>query len=216
MFLGYFLMLVSIILGNMDNKAKLSQVSELKLSYLEAGLVGIILFEIILSIYSSLKQPGIILEEGDMTFLFSSPIDERKIFLWYMVKGIFKYFALSILFVVYLPFLSNMMSVTEYSSNLVYGYLGIFTNIFALVPLNFLIYSISMKFNAKKLIQYILSGILILIAGFGFYFIYKAGSIFGIIDYLSSNAWDYVPILGPSKLLILSYFTGESAYNLES
>ncbi|WP_029687982.1 putative ABC exporter domain-containing protein [Thermoanaerobacter sp. A7A] len=215
MFLGYFLMLISIILGNMDNKAKLSQVSELKLSFLEAGLVIIILFEIILSIYSSLKQPGIIVEDGDMTFLFSSPIDERKIFLWYMVKGIFKYFALSILFVVYLPFLSNMMSVTEYSSNLVYGYLGIFTNIFALVPLNFLIYSISMKFNAKKLIQYILSGILILIAGFGFYFIYKAGSIFGIIDYLSSNAWDYVPILGPSKLLILSYFTGEGAYNLE-
>ncbi|KUJ89581.1 MAG: hypothetical protein XD37_2208 [Thermoanaerobacter thermocopriae] len=48
-----------------------------------------------------------------------------------------------------------------------------------------------------------------------FKFIYKAGSIFGIIDYLSLNEWNYVPILGPSKLLILSYFTGEGAYNLE-
>jgi len=215
MFLGYFLMLVSIILGNMDNKAKLSQVSELKLSYLEAGLVGIILFEIILSIYSSLKQPGIILEEGDMTFLFSSPIDERKIFLLYMTKGIFKTLFISIFFVIYFPFIANIMSVIKYPSNLIYAYIGIFTNIFTLVPLNFFIYSISMKFKAKKLINHILSGILILFIGFMFYFIYKEESFFGAVSYLASNIWNYVPIVGPTKLLVLTYFTGESAHCLE-
>ncbi|HHW58516.1 MAG TPA: hypothetical protein GXX15_12945 [Clostridia bacterium] len=214
MFLGYFLMLVSITLGNMDNKAKLSQVSELKLSYLEAGLVIIILFEIILSIYSSLKQPGIIVEDGDMTFLFSSPINERKLFLWYMIKSVFKTLFISIFFMIYLPFIANMMATTKYSSNLIYVYMGIFTNIFALVPLNFFIYSISMKFNAKKLIQYIVSGILILIVGFGFYFIYKEGSFFGAISYLVLNIWNYVPVLGPTKLLILPYFTGECTHCL--
>lgn len=215
MFLGYFLMLVSIILGNMDNKAKLSQISDIKLSYLEAGLVGAILFEIILSIYSSLKQPGIIAEEGDTTFLFSSPINERKLFLWYMIKSVFKTLFISIFFVIYLPFIANMMSAIKYSSNLIYVYLGIFTNIFALVPLNFFIYSISMKFNVKKLMHYILSGILILIIGFMFYFIYKEESFFGAVSYLASNIWNYVPIVGPTKLLVLTYFTGESAHCLE-
>ncbi|MGB9679644.1 MAG: putative ABC exporter domain-containing protein [Thermoanaerobacteraceae bacterium] len=215
MFLGYFLMLISFILGNMDNKAKLSQINDIKLSYLEAILVIMILFEIMILIYSSLKQPGIIVEDGDMTFLFSSPIDERKLFLWYMIKGVFKTLFISIFFVIYLPFIANMMSTTKYSSNLIYVYIGIFTNIFALVPLNFFIYSISMKFNAKKLIQYIVSGILTLIAGFGVYFIYKEGSFFGAISYLTLNIWNYVPVLGPTKLLILTYFTGESAHCLE-
>ncbi|MGH2332483.1 putative ABC exporter domain-containing protein [Thermoanaerobacter mathranii] len=216
MFLGYLLMLISVILRNMDNKAKLSQISDIKLSYLEAILIIIILFEIILSIYSSLKQPGIIVEEGDMTFLFSSPINERKIFLWYMIKSVFKTLFISIFFVIYFPFIANMMSTTKYLSNLIYVYIGIFANIFALIPLNFFIYSISMKFNAKKLIQYIVSGILILIVGFGFYFIYKEGSFFGAISYLTLNIWNYVPVIGPTKLLILPYFTGECNHCLES
>ncbi|QSZ27451.1 hypothetical protein ACETAC_00515 [Aceticella autotrophica] len=215
MFLGYFLMLISLILGNMDNKTKFSQISDIKLSYLEAILVMIILFEIIFSIYSSLKQPGIIVEEGDMTFLFSSPMNEKKLFLWYMIKSVFKTLFISIFFLIYLPFMANMMSTTKYSSNIIYVYIGIFTNIFALVLLNFFIYSISMKFKAKKLIQYILSGILILIVGFAFYFIYKEGSFFGAISYLTLNIWNYVPVLGPTKLLILTYFTGESAHCLE-
>ncbi|SFE82666.1 Putative ABC exporter [Thermoanaerobacter thermohydrosulfuricus] len=212
-FSGYLWFLIYTIIFNKDKQ--LSQLNEIKLSYLDAGLVIIILLGMILSIYSSLKQPGIIVYEGDTVFLFSSPIKERKIFLWYMIKGIFKFLALSILFVVYLPFLSKMMSVTEYSSNLIYGYLGIFTYVFALVPLNFVIYSISMKYSAKQPIKYILSGILVLIVSFAFYFIYKEKSLFGIIDYFSLKVWDYVPILGPAKQLILSYFTGEAVYNIE-
>ncbi|HHY79591.1 Putative ABC exporter [Thermoanaerobacter thermohydrosulfuricus] len=212
-FSGYLWFLIYTIIFNKDKQ--LSQLNEIKLSYLDAGLVIIILLGMILSIYSSLKQPGIIVYEGDTVFLFSSPIKERKIFLWYMIKGIFKFLALSILFVVYLPFLSKMMSVTEYSSNLIYGYLGIFTYVFALVPLNFVIYSISMKYSAKQPIKYILSGILVLIVSFAFYFIYKEKSLFGIIDYFSLKVWDYVPILGPAKQLILSYFMGEAVYNIE-
>ncbi|AGB18563.1 putative ABC exporter domain-containing protein [Thermoanaerobacterium thermosaccharolyticum] len=192
-----------------------SEISSIKFSCLNGGIIAFMLLTVLLTLYSSLKQPGIILGEGDVALLLSSPIKERVIFLWYVIRASFENLFYALLFSLIIPFLSVSMKVNKHSDNLIFGYIGIFTYYLTLMPLSFLVYSISMKFNAKEKIKYFLNGLVAIIAGFGMYFIYNEKSIFGLFSYFNSNTWNYVPIIGPSKQLILSYFTGVTKYNIE-
>ncbi|WP_049766010.1 putative ABC exporter domain-containing protein [Thermoanaerobacter mathranii] len=109
-FVWYLFLLIPIIV----NKDKtFYQISTIKLSYLNAGIIAVMLLVVITSVNSSLKQPGILIEEGDTVFLLSSPIKERMVFLWYVIRAIFKNLILAILFILYLPFLSVTMEVNK-------------------------------------------------------------------------------------------------------
>ncbi|MGH2332512.1 putative ABC exporter domain-containing protein [Thermoanaerobacter mathranii] len=109
-FVWYLFLLIPIIV----NKGKtFYQISTIKLSYLNAGIIAVMLLVVITSVNSSLKQPGILIEEGDTVFLLSSPIKERMVFLWYVIRAIFKNLILAILFILYLPFLSVTMEVNK-------------------------------------------------------------------------------------------------------
>ncbi|WP_245589918.1 putative ABC exporter domain-containing protein [Caldanaerobius polysaccharolyticus] len=211
-FMWYMFILIPVIV---KRGKTFSEINGIKLTYLNAGMTGLMFLGVVASLYSSLKQPGIVLREGDIGFLLSSPIKERIVFLWYMIRAIFKGLILAVLYVFYLPFLSVTMEVSKHFQNLIFGYLGIFTFFLALAPLSFLIYSISMKFNAKNVIKYFLNGVLVLIVGFAVYFAYKEQSLYGLVDYFTLKIWDYVPIIGPSKQMILSYFTGDATHNIE-
>lgn len=81
-----------------------SEINGIKLTYLNAAMMVLMLLGVIASLYSSLKHPEIVLGEGDIGLLLSSPIKERIVFLWYMIRAIFKDLILAVIFVFYLPF----------------------------------------------------------------------------------------------------------------
>jgi len=210
-YLLQFIWFVFILIPVITKRGKtFNEISTIKFEVFNAVLIAVMLLGVFASLFTSLRQPGIILSPGDTAFLLSSPIRERMIFFWYMVRSIFKNLFIAVLFIIYLPFLSVTMEIFKYSQNLIWGYLGVFTFYLALSPLSFLFYSISMKFNAKEIIKYILWSVLVLVLGSAVYFAYKEQNIYSFIEYFDLKGWDYVPIIGPSKGLILSYFTGNS------
>lgn len=215
-YLLQFVWFLFILIPVFTNRGKtFSEINSIKFSYLNGGIIAFMLLTVFLTLYGSLKQPGIILGEGDVALLLSSPIKERIIFLWYLVRASFKNLLYALFSSFFILFLSASMEVNKHSSNMIFVYIGIFTYYLTLTPIGFLVYSISMKFNAKEKIKYFLNGLVAVIIGFGMYFMYKEKSIFGLFDYFNSNTWNYVPIVGPSKQLILSYFTGVTQYNIE-
>ncbi|WP_255405068.1 putative ABC exporter domain-containing protein [Thermoanaerobacterium sp. RBIITD] len=180
-FVWFFFILIPVF----TNRGKtFSEINSIKFSYLNGGIIAFMLLTVLLTLYSSLKQPGIILGEGDIALLLSSPIKERGIFFWYIIRASFKNLFYALLFSLFIPFLSVSMEVNKHSNNLIFGYIGIFTYYLTLTPIGFLAYSISMKFNAKEKIKYFLNGLVAVIAGFGMYFMYKEKSIFGLFNYL--------------------------------
>lgn len=212
--LQYLSILILIVVTFLQRGEAVGTLSNLKLSLLNAIITGLLLFVLLTSIYSSLKQPGIVFGEGDTAYILSSPISERIIFLWFIVRSSFKNIFIALLIGIYFPFLSTMMKIKISTNFLIYGYIGIFTFFLLLTPLSFLIYSISYRFNAKKIITNIIYIIIILTLLFALYYIKLENSITGLLTYLKLNIWDYIPILGPSKNLIISAFSGNSKYEL--
>jgi hypothetical protein len=210
-FIWYILWLIPVLL----TKGKTAgEVNPTKTIYLLVCIMGFLLLGLVISLYSSIKQPSIILGDGDVAFLLCSPIGERKIFLWHMLRVAFKNIGYAVLLVIYLPYLSIVLGIKSYAENLVFAYIGIFTFSLSLVPLEFLIHSITMKFGAEKIIRRCLGILLVLTVGLAVYHVYKQQSLRGLIDFLVLDGWDYVPVIGPSRHLIFSYFSLETGNNI--
>ncbi len=206
-FVWYVFILIPVII----NRGKtFNEISAMQTDIFNLVIIGIMLLMFFAESFSSLKQPGILLSPGDETFILASPIRERTVFFWHMIRGTFKYLLTSVMTILYLPFIRAVMKLSVYPQNLIFGYLGIFFFNLAFAPVRFFLYSISIKFNAKGKIKCFLWGFLILILSFAGFFAYKERNIYGVVEFFNLKMWDYVPIIGPSKGLILSYFTGSS------
>ncbi|MCM8899752.1 putative ABC exporter domain-containing protein [Caldicoprobacter algeriensis] len=211
-FIWYIFWLIPVLLTR--GKTAGEVVYPTKTIYLLVCIMVFLLLGLVISLYSSIKHPSIILGEGDVAFLLSSPIGERKIFLWHMLRVAFKNIGYAVLLVIYLPYLSIVLGIESYAKNLVFAYIGIFTFSLSLVPLEFLIYSITMKFGAEKFIRRCLGILLVLTVGLAVYHVYKQQSLRGLIDFLMLDGWNYLPVIGPSRHLIFLYFSPDTANNI--
>ncbi|AKA68410.1 putative ABC exporter domain-containing protein [Clostridium scatologenes] len=146
---------------------------------------------------------------ADVNFLFTSPISSRTIYSFSIAKQI----SISLIgsFIIILPFYAMLKSLNILISDLgtVYTFIGIVLFIIVIKTLNFFLYSISKRFNIAFLIE---SMVIILIASVILYFgisLYRSGDIINnVIVILNGKTFGLIPIIGWTRELIMSGFTG--------
>lgn len=171
-------------------------------------IISLILF--LISIYSGVSKRGFSYSMADVNLLFTSPISNIKILVYGFLKEIASGFVLSFFILFQIPILINKFGLT------IEGFLILILLIilitFSSSALSLMVYGMFFHFpKAKKLFKNIfLSIILMVILYFGLE-IYKSHDCFNSFIHLStSSIWDYVPLIGFSKSMASSMFSGFS------
>lgn len=171
-------------------------------------IISLILF--LLSIYSGISKKGFSYSMADVNLLFTSPISNIKILVYGFLKEIASGFVLSFFILFQIPILINKFGLT------IEGFLILILLIilitFSSSALSLMVYGMFFHFpKRKKLFKniFVLATLML-----GLYFalnIYKSHDYFNSFIHLStSSIWDYVPLIGFSKSMASSMFSGFS------
>jgi len=180
---------------------------------LGAGFVGLGIAIILYFLYRGTTESSTFFTMGDVHLLFPAPVSSKRVLLYSMVKqSLFYFFLYGIVILAFMPMIMNIARINlQYLSFMYLGYIGL---VLAIGPLNFLVFAVGSKYGIQLRLQ---QGIFALIVIF---ILYLVGSIIiardlvqGLLRGLNASFFNYLPVIGWSKVVFMTAITGYSTYS---
>ncbi|WP_066500484.1 putative ABC exporter domain-containing protein [Abyssisolibacter fermentans] len=194
---------------NMSNLKRLFGPQIVGSVFLLISIIGLAYY-----ILKGMKSSTTFFSMGDVHILFPAPISSKKILLYNILKKTLANFFLYGIFILALsPTIGNVTTVDiRYISFLYFGYISI---VLMFEPINFLIFTLSTKYNIKnavKIIVYIFLGIFIiyilvsLLSSEKFYI--------GVLKSLNADFINHIPVIGWAKVVFMTPIIGYTTTSL--
>lgn len=144
---------------------------------------------------------------ADVSFLFPSPISQRTVYAWSMLRQIGSSLYMMLLVIIYLPFISSLIGLHMDASKLVYSSVTIIVISILGSALNFFIYSISHRFGMGKIIKLSIRLITVGLLAYTAWGTFTADNILeGLLTTVNGSVFASIPIIGWAKTLIMAPF----------
>ena len=181
---------------------------------LGAGFVGLGTAIILYFLYRGTMESSTFFSMGDVHLLFPAPVSPKKVLLYSMIKQSllhFLFYGIGILFL--MPMITNIARINlQYLPFMYFGYIGL---VLAIEPLNFLVFAVGSKYGIHLRLQ---QGIFAFTVIFIFYLlgiIISAGDLLqGLLRGLNASFFDYLPVIGWSKVVFMTAITGYSTFSI--
>ncbi len=179
-----------------------------------AGFVGLVAAFFLYSLYRSTLESSTFFTMGDVHLLFPTPVSPKKVLLYSMVKQSLSHiFLYSFLILALMPLILNITQIDlQY---LPFMYLGFVSLFLVIAPLNFLVFAVGSKYKLRRRLQ---QGIFALIVIFILYlagYIIATGDLLqGLLQGLNAPWFDYLPVIGWSKVVFMTAVTGYSTSSI--
>ncbi|MDI3508258.1 MAG: hypothetical protein PWP48_713 [Clostridiales bacterium] len=149
---------------------------------------------------------------GDVNFLFPSPISQRTVYAWSMLREMISSLYLALIGVIYLPFISLLIGLSMDASKLAYTAITIIIISVLASALNFFIYSVSHRFGIGKIIKIAIRLMTIGLLAYTAWGALTADSILeGLLVTVNGSVFSNIPVIGWAKTLIMSPFIAISS-----
>ena len=180
---------------------------------LGAVFVGLGTAFILYFLYRGTIESSTFFTLGDVHLLFPAPVSPKKVLLYSMVKqSLVHFFLYGIAILAFMPMITNIVRINlQYLPFMYLGYIGL---VLVIAPLNFLVFAVGSKYDIQLRLQ---QGIFALIVIFILYlvgFIISAGDLLqGLLRGLNAPFFDYLPVIGWSKVVFMTAIAGYSNYS---
>lgn len=146
---------------------------------------------------------------ADVNFLFTTPISSRLIYAWSIIKQIFNTLLGSVVIVLSLFLMLREFNTVDSTRGIIFAYTGIILFLIIIKTLKFFLYSLSKRFGIAapvKTIVFISIGALS--AYFALSLVGSQDVLQSAMNILSGNVITGIPVVGWTKELIMSPFSG--------
>ncbi|WP_018963735.1 putative ABC exporter domain-containing protein [Coprothermobacter platensis] len=179
--------------------------------YLSVDIVGAVVMAILLFLFlSGLNKASVNYAPGaysmaDVDFLFPSPLNQRVVYAWSMIREFASSVYATILVAIYLPFAARMLRLPIMYERLVYSVLTVMLVSVLVSAMNFFVFSVSHRFGIGKTIKTLIKLFTFVIVLYIFWHMFKAQSLWaGLILSVNSKLLASIPLIGWAKTLIVS------------
>ncbi len=179
-----------------------------------AGFVGLGAAFLLYFLYRSTLESSTFFTMGDVHLLFPTPVSPKKVLLYSMVKQSLSHIFLYSFFI--LALMPLILNITQIDLRyLPFMYLGFVSLFLVIAPLNFLVFAVGSKYKLRRRLQ---QGIFALIVIFILYlagYIIATGDLLqGLLQGLNAPWFDYLPVIGWSKVVFMTAVTGYSTSSI--
>lgn len=208
-----FIWLLPIILFN-DNSAKAPW--SLGMAVLGSGIMALLL----LIFLRGMNKASVSYAPGgytsaDVNFLFVSPINQRTVYAWSMLRAIGSSLYITLLVILYLPLISVVTGLHMDASRLVYTILAVIFVSLLSSALNFFIYSLSHRFGIGRAVKKTIRAITFAILAYLVFAALSAdNALQAVLSAMNGPVFSNIPVIGWAKTLIMAPFVSSAVWLL--
>lgn len=214
-YLAYLLWIGSLVFNVVLRYRNLGEMQlQLGPQILGAGFAGLGTAIFLYFLYRGTTESSTFFTMGDVHLLFPAPVSSKKVLLYSMVKqSLLHFFLYGIVILAFMPMIANIARINlQYLPFMYFGYIGL---VLAIGPLNFLVFAVGSKYGIQLQLQ---KGVFVLVIIFILYLvgsIISAGDLLqGLLRGLNASFFDYLPVIGWSKVVFMTAITGYSTFSI--
>jgi len=183
--------------------------------YLSLDVIGSVIMALLLLIFlGGLNKASVSYAPGtytmaDANLLFPSPINQRSVYAWSMIRQFWSSLYTTVLAIIYLPLFGRMLNLPMNHIRLVYSGLTIMVLSILVSSLNFFVFSIAHRFNIGRLIKRFIKVLIIAVLVYVAWSMLSDDNVWeGLLTTLNGPLLGSIPIIGWAKTLIMAPFMG--------
>ena len=183
--------------------------------YLGLDVIGSIIMAILLLTFlGGLNKASVSYAPGtytmaDANLLFPSPINQRTVYAWSMVRQFLTSLYTTILVIIYLPFMGRAFSLPMNFTGLIYSALTVMVISVLLSALSFFVFSVAHRFGIGRQLKAFIKVFIVAVLAYIVWGTLKVDNIWeGLLTTLNGPVLASIPVVGWAKTLIMAPFIG--------